>query len=276
MATIGQVIFRIMIVIIILLVAAIALIIGLSVAGNSSTNDVTTANAVGQISGNVLLSCSFPPDVKQSSDVLWEKVGDTGVVYKYENGKISLSDQNSKYQSRTSLFLNELSVGNASLMISGLTVADSGVYTCTITNSNGKGDNMLSLNVGAFSDLTLTNTSQTGLHCDSPTWYPKPTVSWLNITSATNITNSSVTGYVDGLNGVVEVVSDFNGVEKNIQYRCVINNSLARAEGDAILTDFGLKTQTSLLILSSGQTTSPSRLLLCLLILIFHLGAENM
>ncbi|CAJ0967691.1 unnamed protein product [Ranitomeya imitator] len=109
-----------MIVIIILLVAAIALIIGLSVAGNSSANDVTTINAVGQISGNVLLSCTFAPDVKQSSDVLWEKVGDTGVVYKYENGKISLSDQNSKYKSRTSLFLNELSVGNATLMISSL------------------------------------------------------------------------------------------------------------------------------------------------------------
>ncbi|CAJ0967690.1 unnamed protein product [Ranitomeya imitator] len=141
-------VYLIMIVIIILLVAAIALIIGLSVAGNSSANDVTTVNAVGQISGNVLLSCTFAPDVKQSSDVLWEKVGDTGVVYKYENGKISLSDQNSKYKSRTSLFLNELSVGNATLMISGLTVADSGVYKCTITNSNGKGDNKLSLNVG--------------------------------------------------------------------------------------------------------------------------------
>ncbi|XP_073407184.1 V-set domain-containing T-cell activation inhibitor 1 [Dendrobates tinctorius] len=265
-----------MIVIIILLVAAIALIIGLSVAGNSSANDVTTVNAVGQISGTVILSCTFTPDVKQSTDVLWEKVGDTGVVYKYENGKISLSDQNSNYKSRTSLFLNELSVGNASLMMSSLMVADSGVYKCTITNSNGKGDNKLSLNVGAFSDLTVTNTSRTSLHCDSPTWYPKPTVSWVNITSASDITNSSVTDYVDGLNDVVEVVSDFNGVEKNIQYRCVINNNLARAEGDAMLTDSGLKTQTRLLILSSGQTTSPSRLLLCFLILIFHLGAENM
>ncbi|XP_073526981.1 V-set domain-containing T-cell activation inhibitor 1 isoform X2 [Phyllobates terribilis] len=276
MATIGQVIFRIMIVIIILLVAAIALIIGLSVAGNSTTNDVTTVSAVGQIGGNVILSCTFTPDVKQSSNILWEKVGDSGVVYKYENGKISLSDQNPKYKSRTSLFLNELSVGNASLIMNSLTVADSGVYKCTITNSKGKGANTLSLNVGAFSDLTVTSTSDTGLHCDSPRWYPKPTVTWLNVTSASDITNSTSTRYDGGLNGVVEVISDYTGLERYVQYRCVISNNLARAEGDAILTDSGLKTETRLLILSSGQATSPSRLLLCLLILIFHLGAENM
>ncbi|XP_073526982.1 V-set domain-containing T-cell activation inhibitor 1 isoform X3 [Phyllobates terribilis] len=270
MATIGQVIFRIMIVIIILLVAAIALIIGLSVAGNSTTNDVTTVSAVGQIGGNVILSCTFTPDVKQSSNILWEKVGDSGVVYKYENGKISLSDQNPKYKSRTSLFLNELSVGNASLIMNSLTVADSGVYKCTITNSKGKGANTLSLNVG------VTSTSDTGLHCDSPRWYPKPTVTWLNVTSASDITNSTSTRYDGGLNGVVEVISDYTGLERYVQYRCVISNNLARAEGDAILTDSGLKTETRLLILSSGQATSPSRLLLCLLILIFHLGAENM
>ncbi|KAM4044989.1 V-set domain-containing T-cell activation inhibitor 1-like [Anomaloglossus baeobatrachus] len=265
-----------MIVIIILLIAAIALIIGLSVAGNSTTNDVTTVNAVGQIGGNVILSCTFTPDVKQSSDILWEKVGDTGVVYKYENGKISLSDQNSNYKSRTSLFLNELSVGNASLRLNNAKVADTGVYKCTISNSKGKGDNKLSLNVGAFSDVTVTNNNQTGLLCDSPSWYPMPTVTWLNITSGDNITNAAETRTEAGLNGAVEVISEFKRIEKNIQYRCVINNNLARAEADAILTDSGLKTETRLLILSSGPMTSPSRLLLCLVFLSILLGAVNM
>ncbi|CAN2387704.1 Immunoglobulin V-set domain [Pristimantis euphronides] len=277
MATIGQVIFRIMIVIIILLVAAIALIIGLSVAGNKTTNNVITANAVGKIGEDVTLSCIFSPEVKQSCNVLWEKVGDSGVVYRFENGKDVLNDQNPNFKSRTSLFLDQLSVGNASLKINNVQMRDAGDYKCTITNCKNNGENKLSLNVGAFAALTVTNTSQTTLRCNSPSWYPSPTVSWLNVTSGSVLTNFS-TKYVTGLSNMLEVNSDFYEAEEEIQYRCVIMNNLARAEGDAIFTASGLKTQTRLQIgwLNSAQTTSPSRLLLCLFILIFHLGAVNL
>ncbi|KAG9463658.1 hypothetical protein GDO78_021345, partial [Eleutherodactylus coqui] len=127
----------------------------------------------------------------------------------------------------------------------------------------------------AFSPLTVTNTSQTTLRCQSPSWYPEPTVNWLNAISGSVLTSFS-TRYVPGLSSMVEVISDFSGAEEEKQYRCVIQNNLARAEGDAILTVTGLKTQTRLTVFSSGQITSPSRLLWCLLILIFHLGAVNL
>ncbi|XP_056410427.1 V-set domain-containing T-cell activation inhibitor 1-like [Hyla sarda] len=264
-----------MIVIIILLLAAIALIIGLSISGNSTTNDVTTVNAVGQIGQDVILSCTFTPDVKQSSNVLWEKVGDTGVVYKYENGKIVLTDQNSNFKSRASLFINQLSAGNASLKITNVQMKDAGVYKCTITNSNGQGSNKLSLNVGAFSDVTVTNISQTTLQCSSPKWFPQPTVSWLNISASGSNLNTTLPQFVTGLSGMVQVISNFIEVQKDVQYRCVIQNNLAQAQGDAILTDFGLQTQSQLIILSSARMTSPPRLLLGLLLLILHLGAVN-
>ncbi|XP_075707141.1 V-set domain-containing T-cell activation inhibitor 1-like [Rhinoderma darwinii] len=262
-----------MIVIIILLVGALALIIGLSVAGNSTTNDVTTVNAVGRIGEDVILSCTFTPDVKLSSNVLWEKVGDTGVVYRYENGKVSLTDQNANFKGRTSLFLNQLSAGNASLYMNNVQMKDAGSYKCTVTNSKGKGENKLSLNVGALTALTVTNISQTTLRCSSPSWYPKPTVSWLDVVSGSELTNSTTTTtYVPGISSMVEVISDFKEAKQNVQYRCVIKNILARAEGDAVLTATGLKTQFRLEVLSSAQMMSPSRLLLCLLTLIFHLG----
>ncbi|XP_044140220.1 V-set domain-containing T-cell activation inhibitor 1-like [Bufo gargarizans] len=274
MATIGQVIFRIMIAIIILLVAALGLIIGLSVAGNSTTNDVTTVNTVGQMGKDAILPCTFTPDAKKTSNVLWEKVGDTGNVYKYENGKISLTDQNSNFKTRTSLFITQLSAGNASLALTNVKLNDAGVYKCTITNSNGQGQNTLSLSVGAFSDVTVTNISQTTLRCDSTKWYPIPTVSWLNVSSGQNL--NSVTNFVPSIGSMVRVISDFRNAEKNIPFRCVISNNVARAQGDAILTDYGLETESRLEVLSSARISSPSLLLLGFLILTFHLGDVNL
>ncbi|XP_075053588.1 V-set domain-containing T-cell activation inhibitor 1-like isoform X2 [Mixophyes fleayi] len=262
-----------MIVIIILLIGAIALIIGLSVAGNSTTNDVTTVNTVSQIGDNVILSCTFTPDVKQSSNILWEKDGQTGFVYKYENGKISLTGQNAVYNKRTSLFLNQLSAGNASLQITNVQLTDAGVYKCTVTNSKGSGQNKLSLDVGAFAEVTVTNTSETTIHCHSPTWYPKPTVTWLNVTTGSNLTNLSSTTFSPALGSKFEINSVFMEAVEDTQYRCVIQNNLARTEGDALFTASGFQTESRLQVLSSADVLSPSLLLLCLLILIVHPGA---
>ncbi|XP_063804800.1 V-set domain-containing T-cell activation inhibitor 1-like isoform X2 [Pseudophryne corroboree] len=263
-----------MIAIIILLVGVIALIIGLSVSGNSTTNDVTTVNAVGQIGKDVILSCTFTPDVKQSSNVLWERVGLPGNVYNYQNGKISLTNQSPLYKGRASLFLNQLAAGNASLQLSNVQLTDTGVYRCTITNSNGSGQNILSLNVGAFSAITMTNISETTLRCASLIWLPKPTVTWQNITSGSDLTNLSTTTYEPNLGNSFQIISDYPGIQENVQYRCVINNALAKAEGNALLSASGLQTSTSLQILSSADVlSSPSILLLCLLSLIIHPGA---
>ncbi|XP_071988385.1 V-set domain-containing T-cell activation inhibitor 1-like isoform X1 [Engystomops pustulosus] len=274
MATIGKVIFRIMIVIIVLLVAAIALIIGLSVAGNSAVNDVATSNAVGQIGEDVVLGCTFTPDVKQYNNIVWRKADAPGIVYKYENGKVSLSEQSAEFKGRTALFLNQVSAGNASLKISNVQISDRGVYRCSITNAKGTGENKLSLSVGAYSAVTITNVSQTSLRCDSPRWLPKPSVTWMEVESKTNL--SSTPTYVPDLSDTFQVISELQGAKLNTQYRCLIQNELAQAEGDAMLTVTGLKTQTRLQILASAQMTSPSLLLLCLLVLILHLEAVDL
>uniref|UniRef100_A0A8C5PT97 Ig-like domain-containing protein n=1 Tax=Leptobrachium leishanense TaxID=445787 RepID=A0A8C5PT97_9ANUR len=252
-----------MIAIIIILVAAIGLIIGIGVAENS----------IGQLGKETILSCTFPPDVKDSPDILWEKEGTTtGHVFKYENGKAVLSGQNADFKGRVSIFLNQLVSGNASLGVSDLRLLDEGTYKCTVSNSNGKGDSKLTLKVGGFSTITMTAVEPNTVICNSPLWYPKPTVTWLK--GSEDLVNLSTTSYIPSLDNMFEINSSLKDVQRNIQYSCVIKNELAMAEGDAIWTASGLKAQARLDINSSADTLLPPSHLLCVMCLILRFGTD--
>ncbi|XP_053312833.1 V-set domain-containing T-cell activation inhibitor 1 [Spea bombifrons] len=266
MATIGQVIFRIMIAIIILLLAALGLIIGIGVAGKDSAT-VTTHGSVGLIGDAGILSCSFPPDTKQSTDVRWEKTGVSGPVYKYEKGAAALSDQSAAFKGRAALFPGQLMAGNASLKLTKLQLSDAGEYKCVISNSNGKGEGKLTLKVGGYSALEVTDVAPDTLRCRSPSWHPKPSVTWFN-SSKISLVNVSTTNYTASFNDMVGVSSNLPGVQPGAQYTCVIENELARAEGDAIWTDSGVMTQTRLEVTASAAAISPPLFLLCLLSLL--------
>ncbi|KAM4700630.1 V-set domain-containing T-cell activation inhibitor 1 isoform 1-T2 [Discoglossus pictus] len=270
-AAIGKIIFRIMIVVIILLLAAIALIIGIGVSGNTGMT-VTTVYSIGLIGEDAILGCTFPPDLKQTNDIQWEKVDLSGTVYKYVNGKADLAGQNTAYKDRVSLFPNQLVTGNASLKLTKVKLTDAGLYKCIISNTNGKGEAKLSFKVGAFSPLTVTKISQNTLHCESPNWYPVPTVTWLNTSSGTPISNLSTTNLIPGLNSMQQVQSDLWNASEYVQYTCVIKNELAQATGDAMITASGVVTQTRLDVLSSSNSLSPPLILLCVLFLAVHQG----
>ncbi|XP_056410441.1 V-set domain-containing T-cell activation inhibitor 1-like [Hyla sarda] len=227
-------------IIFLLLVVVIGLIIGLCVPGYAPIFEVRTRDANGKVGESVILHCAFTSDGTQSSNVLWEKVGDAGVVYRYENGNILLDNQNPNFTNRTSLFLELLPAGDASLTIDNLQMKDAGEYMCTVTNSKGKKARGLRLNVGVFSDLVMTLISQNTLRCSSPSWFPRPSVQWRN-DSGYNLTSFSNTTYEPGPSGTFMVNSEFKNAEKNKYYTCVIENDHGHQQGKALITDTGLQ-----------------------------------
>nr|XP_014349891.1 PREDICTED: V-set domain-containing T-cell activation inhibitor 1-like [Latimeria chalumnae] len=180
MASIGQIIFWSMIVVIILLSAIIIIILVLAFSGSRSSFSTTTqrGDIVANFGEDAILECRFVPDGNfDTTEITWTKEGVSGVVHKYVKVKDELKEQNAQFKRRTSLFLDNISRGNASLKLSEVESKDDGTYTCTVSNTKGKGDTCVILRVGAYSSPKLSlegNLSQV-LRCEAPRWSPKPT-----------------------------------------------------------------------------------------------------
>ncbi|OCT91412.1 V-set domain-containing T-cell activation inhibitor 1 isoform X2 [Xenopus laevis] len=266
MPGIGKTIFRIMIAIIIILLLLIALIIGLGIAGSKLTIAVTGVYTVGRIGDDAILGCTFIPDTAQANNIQWVKVGTSGVVYKYENGKSVLTDQNAVFRGRTSLFISQIIAGNASLKLTQVKLSDAGTYKCIISNAKGTGDDTLTFKVGGYTTVTMTRPSNDTLRCTSSDWYPKPNVTWES-TSGANMTNAIKTSYPPALFNLTDVTSELSGAQLGLEYTCKIQTDLARALGVSMLTDYGLQTTSRLDVFNSAAPLSTPCRMICVFLL---------
>ncbi|XP_073473633.1 uncharacterized protein [Aquarana catesbeiana] len=104
------------------------------------------------------LPCSF--NFIQGAEhllVLWEKEGKDGKsvqVYKFENGEVNLTNQDSQFRGRT-VFSGDVSLGKLDLTLVGLTQNDDAVYYCRAANKINHGDNTVVLSVIALPPLMV-------------------------------------------------------------------------------------------------------------------------
>ncbi|KAK6469720.1 CD276 antigen-like [Huso huso] len=180
---------------------------------------------------DVTLDCSF--SYKAGADltrvvVTWQR-RDYRVVHSFYYGQDQLARQNETYRSRTQLFPEQLSVGNASLRLKQVRGEDEGWYTCAVTNQVESTMGDVQLIVAAeFSEPQLVITD----HPDSPdkallscisTGYPSASVQWLNETGC-DITESSKTSQSLDRDGLVEITSHIL-VSRDANYTCVLTHS---------------------------------------------------
>lgn len=81
------------------------------------------------------LNCSFTPTTTFNlSDltVFWQLTDTKRSVHVYREGNDQLADQAESFMNRTSLFPTQLGLGNASLLLNRVGVADEGSYTCFV------------------------------------------------------------------------------------------------------------------------------------------------
>uniref|UniRef100_A0A671TP07 Ig-like domain-containing protein n=1 Tax=Sparus aurata TaxID=8175 RepID=A0A671TP07_SPAAU len=94
---------------------------------------------------------------------------------------VKLTGNHPSYDGRTSLFSDELKLGNISLKLSRVRISDEGPYRCFLPEM--KISCIIQLVVGAASSPVVQktkNSSRVVLQCESTGWYPEPEVFWLD------------------------------------------------------------------------------------------------
>ncbi|XP_055786171.1 uncharacterized protein LOC129859936 [Salvelinus fontinalis] len=92
-------------------------------------------NVEGFKGDNVILPCTYIEKALKNVNIFWETADDVN-VYSIIDGKADLSKQNSQFRDRTSMFSDEWTKGNFSLLLTDLKDSDSGNYSCFIQTEN--------------------------------------------------------------------------------------------------------------------------------------------
>uniref|UniRef100_A0A3Q3AV90 Ig-like domain-containing protein n=1 Tax=Kryptolebias marmoratus TaxID=37003 RepID=A0A3Q3AV90_KRYMA len=126
-------------------------------------------------------SCILPCQFHASSDPvihwIYMTTGDLW-VYSYYDSRVQLGHQDQRFNGRTSLFEDQISRGNASLLLRGVKVQDQGRYQCY--TSTTMGDKESFINVKTEAPVSEVSISQEGnrITCSSEGIYPEPELTW--------------------------------------------------------------------------------------------------
>ncbi|XP_053359342.1 butyrophilin subfamily 1 member A1-like [Clarias gariepinus] len=136
---------------------------------------------------DLILPCFIKPSTSAvDMTVQWRKLDKNSLVHLYNNHEDRNEDQAQSYRGRTSLFIEELQKGNASLKLSALRVSDEGQYHCHIGNESWVDETTFYVWVkaqGSQPVIMIENYDNSGginLVCESRGWNPAPDVLWLD------------------------------------------------------------------------------------------------
>ncbi|XP_047436482.1 CD276 antigen [Mugil cephalus] len=199
---------------------------------------------------DVTLNCSFShADPLNLSDVnvFWQLTDTKRSVHGYSKGRDQLADQVERFANRTSLFPAQLGLGNASLLLSRVVVADEGSYTCFVMVKD-YGSAALQLQVAApyskpvvtlYPESNLRPGDEVALTCVAYGGYPVGDVVWQD-GSGRNLTDNITTSLVANEQGLFTMTSLLTvTLEPNSTYSCRLINPLLGEEGFAFVTITG-------------------------------------
>ncbi|XP_027723980.1 HERV-H LTR-associating protein 2 isoform X2 [Vombatus ursinus] len=173
---------------------------------------------VGRLYEDVILPCSF--EKGHGIVIHWQKEGK--LVHSYYRESDHLEQQEPDYAKRTSLFLNEINNGNASLELRRLNLQDEGVYTCYAATVAETKHIEVELKLGAFITPVMEYQEQNGddyLTCYLFGAHPLPTITWTANNATSLESNIEVLSHP-----LFSVKSQLNITGSNSSYQCIIEN----------------------------------------------------
>uniref|UniRef100_A0A674G8E6 CD276 molecule n=1 Tax=Taeniopygia guttata TaxID=59729 RepID=A0A674G8E6_TAEGU len=196
------------------------------------------------------LLCSFSPEANFSVaelSLIWQLTDTKRLVHGFSGGRDLLQDQGRGYANRTALFYDQLALGNVSLLLRRVRIADEGSFTCFV-RVRDYDSAALTLQVAApYSKPSVHLEPSKDLKpgdvavvtCHTSGGYPEASVLWQDGRGA-NLTANVTTWQVANEEGLFEVRSVLRVLlEPGVTYSCLVLNTALRQHGHASVTITG-------------------------------------
>ncbi|XP_037549914.1 uncharacterized protein hhla2b.2, partial [Nematolebias whitei] len=135
--------------------------------------------------------CILPCSFQGGDEVVVQYIYSENVhVHSFYQNQDDLDRQEPRFRNRTSLFKNELSKGNASLLLREVTVQDQGRYKCSVSTITGTEASIINLRVDAPVTGVRITAAGDRITCSSEGIYPEPNLTW-SVISPLNTTLQS-------------------------------------------------------------------------------------
>ncbi|KAM6908142.1 programmed cell death 1 ligand 1-like [Lycodopsis pacificus] len=123
-----------------------------------------------------ILPCSFQPG--EELVIHWIQVTTGYTVHSYYHNQDQFGRQDPRFKDRTSLFKDQISIGNASLRLTGVKVQDRGPYKCYTGTKTGTREPIIKLNMHAPVREVDIQQVENRITCSSEGIFPEPELTW--------------------------------------------------------------------------------------------------
>ncbi|XP_073330575.1 uncharacterized protein [Pagrus major] len=239
---------------------------------------------VATLGDDIILPCLMRPAEDASGLTLeWTRPDlSPRFVYVWRSGQELEGKKHKFFEGRTSLFIDELRLGNISLKLSKVKLTDEGQYRCFIPALGRQSSIQLVVGSNAVSTpvITLTGideaTSGVVLQCESTGWYPEPEVFWLDAEG--NLLSAGPTETVRGPDDLYTVSSRVT-VEKrhSNSFTCRVQQNHINQTRETLIhvPDVFFEVQLNFSTITTGLAVGLAVCILVILLLVFFVWRQN-
>uniref|UniRef100_A0A3Q2VM38 HERV-H LTR-associating 2b, tandem duplicate 2 n=1 Tax=Haplochromis burtoni TaxID=8153 RepID=A0A3Q2VM38_HAPBU len=173
---------------------------------------------------NCILPCQFPPGPEEVIHWMTENIA----VHSFYYNKDQLGSQNQRFKGRTSIFKDQISSGNASLLLKNVNSQDGGRYKCYTSTTRGNQELFIQLTVDVPVQNVYIEQSGESVICRSEGISPEPTLTWFTDPESSSSTESKPRVQQNGQLYSISSSLTRSEIDAGLNYICTVSTRKSR------------------------------------------------
>ncbi|KAL4001391.1 prostaglandin reductase 1 [Sarotherodon galilaeus] len=173
---------------------------------------------------NCILPCQFQPGPEEVIHWMKENIP----VHSFYYNKDQLGNQDQRFKGRTSVFKDQISSGNASLLLKNVNIQDGGRYRCYTSTTRGNQELFIPLTVDVPVQKVYIEQSGESIICRSEGIYPEPTLTWSTDPESSSSIESKPSVQQNGQLYSISSSLTRSEIDAGLNYSCTVSTKKSR------------------------------------------------